>query len=124
MVTRREVENTKNEILLQKMKDSAICSSRVLNPFIRDYAENLGIKFSELVFEHRKIANNGFLEKSLAEQLQDLFLIKPIIEEIADLANPNHPHIAIAKEMAKDTFYDIMKAYKSALNNKQKYLFV
>jgi len=37
------------------------------------------------------------------------------LEKIADLNNPNHPHIGIAKELVEDAFYDIMDEYKSVL---------
>ncbi|MDD5192663.1 MAG: hypothetical protein PHH54_04820 [Candidatus Nanoarchaeia archaeon] len=106
---------TKNKILREKIRNSSSVGANKLHRSVRGYYHSLSEKFDDFVFMHIERATNGFRRLTLAEQLNELSAIRPTIEKIADLDNPNHPHIGVARELAEETFYTIRDIYYPAL---------
>jgi uridine kinase len=116
LLFKREVEKAKSKLLLQKIREDYGCRGRTLNPFIKDYYNYLHKKFDRFIFVHIQRAQNGFRNLTLVEQLKELSAIKSEIENIAELNNPDNPHIGIAMELTEEVFYRIRDVYSPMLN--------
>ncbi len=115
MVNKQPVKSTRTLILLEKMQGRSYTSSN-LNIYVREYYQELDEKFKRLIFYHLERVRNGFRRKTYKTQLKEISLIRPAIDKIAGLDNPDHPHIGIARELAEQTFYELQKIYSPALN--------
>jgi len=116
MITQQEIKKTRSIILARKLQqDYSARANLFFHPSVRKYARSLGLELSEFVFEQMQRAQNGFQRMTLTEQLQKMSTIKPLIDLIADVDNPNHPHIGVAREFAEQTFYRVMEIYTPLL---------
>ena len=121
MVTAQQIQESRKKILFEKMCFDYNGRTNGLNAFVRDYARSLNNQFMDFTFKQIKIANNGFKGKTLDGQLQHISNIKKEIRRIADLDNPNHPHIGVAKELAKETYCGLMEIYNPILEKSKFY---
>jgi hypothetical protein len=114
MITSKQVDSKyvrKTEALAEKLDCASIFTAGLMHPHVKDYYEELSKKFNKVILRHWERANNGFKHLTLEEKEKRLNKIKPTIDRLAQLNNPNHPHIGVARELSEDVFYEIMRAY-------------
>jgi len=114
-VSRKHIEKTQKKALTEKLDCASIDIARSMNLYVSSYYEELGLKFNKIIIAHRKRAKNGFKYLPLKEQQKRLSKIRPAIERIAQLNNPNHLHIGVARELAENVFYEIKRVYAPIL---------
>src|SRR4030042_4546846 len=104
------IKNTKEEIFIEKLVENlGYCSrdSGFIHPFVINYYKELEKKFNKFIIAHSKRIRNGFKYLPLAEKIKKINKIRPDIEWIAQLNNPNHPHIGLARELSEEVFYKL-----------------
>jgi len=116
MVTERAAEKEKMKILFQKMSEASYNLAANLNPHVESYCLQLSQRFDQFIFDNMKRARNGFGDQPLYEQLQEISAIRAKIEEIAEIDNPDHPFIGVARELADNTFCKVHGIYEPFLN--------
>jgi len=114
-VSRKHVEETTKEILIEKLDCVSIFTANFMHSHISDYYKRLSKKFNKIIIGHRERVKNGFKYLPLKEKINKINKIKPRLDRVAQLNNPNHPHIGVAKELAEEAFYEIVKIYSPIL---------
>lgn len=121
-ITPKQVEKTKNKLLIEKMEERSNAAAEVMNLFVSDYYRELSKKFDNVIIRHMERAKNGFKDLPLEEKLRRINKIKPTIDRLARINNPDHPHIGVAKELIENTFYRIMDVYAQILKKEGSYI--
>lgn len=116
MIAEQKFQKRKIKILTEKMGDYSSHIDAVMHPFVMGYSRELSEKLNKVIIRHIERANNGFKYLPLEEKLERVNKIKPTIDRLAQVNNPNNPHVGIARELAEEAFYKIMGIYSPILN--------
>jgi hypothetical protein len=110
LATEQEVEKAKEKILIENIIDT-FNNPADTSPFVRDYYKKLNEKLGKVIIRYWERANNGFRHLPLEEKWKRVRKIKPTIDRLAQVDNPNNLHKRVAEELAEEAFYKIMGIY-------------